>query len=239
VNYLLPDTGWSFVAPKDGATGDRVNSFAGLREAYLQSNPAFDGAMTVPVLWNKSAGRIVNNESSEIIRMLNSELNEFAEHPELDFYPEPLRDKIDATNEWVYASINNGVYRCGFATKQQAYGRAFNELFTSLDRAEVLLAEQRYLTGERFTEADIRLFVTLLRFDAVYVAHFKTNKKRIVDYPNLWAYTREIYQMPGIAETVNMRHIKGHYFESHRHINPHGIVPDGPELDFSEPHGRA
>jgi putative glutathione S-transferase len=238
VNYLLPDTGWSFVDPGDGATGDRINGFSGLREAYLQSNPSFDGAVTVPVLWDKKMGQIVNNESAEIIRMLNSEFNELAVNPQLDFYPKELRSKIDAINEWVYSTINNGVYRCGFATTQQAYNNAFKELFASLDRAEALLAEHRFLTGDRFTEADIRLFVTLLRFDAVYVGHFKTNKKRIIDYPNLWAYTRDIYQMPGIAETVNIKHIKGHYFESHLHINPHGIVPEGPELDFTLPHGR-
>ncbi len=238
VNYLLPDTGWSFENPEDGATGDRINGFGGLREAYMQANPDFDGAITVPVLWDKQLGTIVNNESAEIIRMLNSEFNAFAEHPELDFYPEPLREKIDEINDWVYPTINNGVYRCGFATKQKAYDRAFGELFESLDRAENILGSNRYLTGDQLTEADIRLFVTLLRFDPVYVLHFKTNKRRIIDYPNLWGFTREIYQMPGIAETVNMTHIKGHYFESHRHINPFGIVPQGPEVDLTEPHGR-
>ncbi len=171
--------------------------------------------------------------------MLNAEFQAFAGHPEVDLYPEPLRERIDALNEWIYPQINNGVYRCGFARTQRAYSQAFRGLFDALDRAEAILARSRYLAGEQLTEADVRLFTTLVRFDAVYVGHFKCNLRRIVDYPNLWAYTRDIYALPGVAETVNMTHIKRHYYESHRQINPLGIVPEGPALDFEAPSDRA
>ncbi len=238
VNPLLPETGWSFNGSTPGATGDRVNGFHDLRQAYSTSNPQFEGAVTVPVLWDKETRQIINNESAEIIRMLNSEFQDFAKHPALDLYPEGLRDQIDALNDWIYPNINNGVYRCGFATKQKAYSQAFKELFSALDRVEHILTDSRFLTGAELTEADVRLFTTLVRFDAVYVGHFKCNLKRIIDYPNLWGYTRDIYQTPGVAETVNMTHIKRHYYESHRHINPFGIVPDGPALDFDLPHNR-
>ncbi len=238
VDPLLPPTGWTFEQNVPGATGDRVNDRRTLREVYLQARPDYAGVVTVPVLWDKQTGTIVNNESSEIIRMLNSEFQDFAAKPGLDLYPASLRGEIDALNEWIYRDINNGVYRSGFARKQRAYSRAVQGLFAGLDRVEAILAEKRYLCGDTFTEADVRLFTTLVRFDSVYVTHFKCNLRRIVDYPNLWGYTREIYQMPGVAETVNMEHIKRHYFESHRHINPFGIVPDGPELDFEQPHGR-
>jgi putative glutathione S-transferase len=170
--------------------------------------------------------------------MFNSEFQDFASKPELDLYPEDKRTQIDELNDWIYPSINNGVYRCGFATKQPAYSRAFSELFDALDRVEGILADSRYLTGDELTEADVRLFTTLVRFDSVYVTHFKTNLRRVIDYPNIWGFTRDIYQLPGIAETVDMAHIKSHYFESHIHINPFGIVPDGPLLNFDEPHGR-
>ncbi len=238
VSPLLPNTGWSFDDSIAGATGDTVNGFQDLREAYMTSNPHFEGAVTVPVLWDKETSQIVNNESAEIIRMFNTEFQNYATNPALDFYPEDKRDQIDELNDWIYPYINNGVYRCGFATKQRAYSKAFAELFAALDRVEEILADSRYLTGDDLTEADVRLFTTLVRFDAVYYTHFKTNLRRIIDYPNIWGYARDIYQIPGIAETVNMAHIKTHYFESHRHINPYGIVPDGPALDFEFPPGR-
>jgi len=239
VDPLLPSGGWTFGQSVDGATGDRVNGFDRLREVYLHASPDFDGVVTVPVLWDKKTETIVNNESSEIIRMLDEEFQDVAGNPDTDLRPQRLRDRIDELNDWIYPEINNGVYRCGFARTQQAYSRAVGVLFEALDRAEQLLGQSRYLCGDRLTEADVRLFTTLVRFDAVYVTHFKCNIRRIVDYPNLWGYTRDIYQCPGVAETVNMEHIKGHYFQSHRHINPLGIVPDGPALDFEAPHGRA
>ncbi len=238
VSPLLPRTGWSFDTSFPASTGDSVNSLQSLRDVYFMSNPHFDGAVTVPVLWDKQSDRIVNNESAEIIRMLNSEFQDFATNPDLNLYPESKCDQIDELNDWIYPNINNGVYRAGFATKQGAYSKAFGELFDSLDRVEEILARSRYLTGDELTEADIRLFTTLVRFDSVYVTHFKTNLRRIVDYSNIWGFTRDVYQLPGVAETVNMAHIKSHYFESHTHINPFGIVPDGPLLNFDEPHGR-
>ncbi len=238
VDPLLPNTGWSFDDSAPGATGDTINGFRDLREVYSASNSKFEGAITVPVLWDTQSRQIVNNESSEILRMFNSELQSCAAQQDLDLYPESKRKQIDEVNDWIYSCINNGVYRCGFATKQAAYSGAFKDLFGALDRAEQILADSRYLTGPDLTEADVRLFTTLVRFDAVYVTHFKCNWKRIVDYPNLWGYTRDIFQLEGVAETVNMEHIKSHYFASHRQINPHGIIPDGPALDFESPHGR-
>jgi putative glutathione S-transferase len=238
VDPVLPNTGWSFGGSAPGATGDTLNGFRDLREVYLASNSKFEGAVTVPVLWDRQTRQIVNNESSEILRMFNSEFQGFATKPDLDLYPESKRKQIDEVNDWIYPRINNGVYRCGFATKQAAYSRAFKELFEALDRVEKILSESRYLTGSELTEADVRLFTTLVRFDAVYVAHFKCNLKRIVDYPNIWGYTRDIFQSAGVAETVNMEHIKTHYFVSHRQINPQGIIPDGPALDFESSHGR-
>ncbi len=238
VSPLLPNTGWSFDTSFRASTGDTVNSFPNLRGVYMTSNPQFEGAVTVPVLWDKATNRIVNNESAEIIRMFNSEFQDWATNPDLDLYPEGKRDQIDELNDWIYPNINNGVYRCGFATKQRAYSKAFAELFAALDRVEEILADSRYLTGADLTEADVRLFTTLVRFDAVYYTHFKTNLRRIIDYPNIWGLTRDIYRLPGVAETVDMAHIKSHYFESHTHINPFGIVPDGPLLNFDEPHNR-
>jgi len=238
VDAFLPEVGWTFEQNVPGATGDSVHDFHLLREVYKEARTDFGGTITVPVLYDKERRVIVNNESADIIRMLNAEFQEIAGHPEADFYPESLRERIDELNDWIYPDINNGVYRSGFARKQAAYNKAVNGLFAALDRVEAILGESRYLCGDRLTEADIRLFTTLIRFDAVYVTHFKCNIRRIIDYPNLWAYTREIYQMPGIAETVNMEHIKRHYFESHRSINPLGIVPLGPDLDFDVPHGR-
>ena len=193
--------------------------------------------MTVPVLWDKELGTIVSNESSEIIRMFNSEFDAIGD-ASLDLYPAELRDEIDAMNEFVYPRINNGVYRCGFATTQEAYDEAFCDLFSALDALDDRLSRQRYLVGGRITEADWRLFTTLVRFDPVYVGHFKCNLRRIADYPNLSGYLRDLYQVPGVADTVNMTHIKHHYYGSHATINPTGIVPVGPELDLDRPHGR-
>lgn len=237
VHPLMPSESWVF-GEYPGATIDHVNNSNYMYENYLKADPDFEGLVTVPVLWDKKRETIVNNESSEIIRMLNSAFNEFAAHSELDLYPDELRVEIDAINQPVYDNVNNGVYRAGFATTQAAYDRAFDRLFNALDELEDRLSRQRYLVGAHFTEADVRLFTTLVRFDSVYYNHFKTNKKRLINYPNLWAYTRELYQMPGVAKTTNMDHIKYHYFASHRSINPTGVVPRGPELDFAEPHGR-
>ncbi len=239
VHPLLLSDGWTFERNADGATGDRVNGFDRLREVYLRASPDFDGVVTVPVLWDKQTSAIVNNESAEIIRMLDEEFQDLAGNPKMDLRPEALRDRIDALNDWIYSDINNGVYRCGFARTQAAYSRAVGILFAALDRVEAILAQSRYLCGDRLTEADVRLFTTLVRFDSVYVTHFKCNIRRLVDYPNLWGYTRDVYQVPGVAGSVNMEHIKGHYFRSHRHINPLGIVPDGPVVDFDAPHRRA
>ncbi len=236
VHPLMPAESWVF-GEYPGATEDHVNNANYLYENYLLADPHFNGLVTVPVLWDKKRGTIVNNESSEIIRMLNSAFNEFATG-DVDYYPEALREEIDKINTIVYDNVNNGVYRAGFATTQQAYDKAFDRLFNTLDLLEQKLASQRYLVGDQITEADWRLFTTLVRFDAVYYNHFKTNKKRLIDYPNMWAYTRELYQTPGVEQTVNMDHIKYHYFASHRSINPTGIVPKGPDIDFNAPHHR-
>jgi putative glutathione S-transferase len=237
VDPLRDERGWAFTdAP--GCGPDPVNGFRFLSEAYRATDPAFDGRVTVPVLWDKAGGRIVNNESAEITRMLNSQFDAWGDSS-LDLYPEELKGEIDAVNARVYAHVNNGVYRCGFATSQEAYDEAFSTLFQTLDWLEERLAGQRYLAGNRITEADWRLFTTLVRFDAVYVGHFKCNRRRIADYPNLWAYARELYQVPGVAGTVNLDHIKRHYYVTHRSINPTGVVPVGPEIDFTAPHGRA
>lgn len=236
VHPLMPEESWVF-GEYPGATEDHINKSYYLYEVYQLVDPDFNGLVTVPLLWDKKHQTIVNNESSEIIRMLNSSFNAYAK-PQLDYYPQPLGDEIDAINKVVYENINNGVYRCGFATTQAAYDKAFDHLFKTLDTLEQRLVSRRYLVGEQITEADWRLFTTLVRFDAVYYNHFKTNKKRLIDYPNLWAYTRELYQVPGVAQTVNMDHIKYHYFASHRSINPTGIVPRGPDIDFMLEHGR-
>jgi putative glutathione S-transferase len=237
VHWHMGERGWTFrKAP--GATGDSLFGAGHLSEIYTRAKRDYTGRVTVPVLWDKREETIVNNESADIIRMLNGQFNALAERPELDFYPEALRGEIDAINDTVYHNVNNGVYKAGFATSQQAYEAAFDALFETLDALEDRLAGRRYLVGERLTEADWRLFTTLLRFDPVYVGHFKCNKRRLVDYPNLWAYTRELYQVPGVAETVNLHHIKRHYYGSHKTINPTGIVPKGPDIDFTAPHDR-
>lgn len=228
------ELGWRF-SPE---APDPINGWHYLSEGYLATDPEFDDRVTVPTLWDKESGSVVNNESSELLRMLNSEFNAFAEHPELDYYPEALRTEIDRLNDWIYPEVNNGVYRAGFATTQEAYEAGVTELFAALDRLEAILETNRYLTGETITEADWRLAMTLFRFDPVYVGHFKCNIRRIADYPNLWAYTRELYQHEGVAETVNFDHIKRHYYRTHPKINPTKVVPVGPEIDWAEPHGR-
>lgn len=236
VDWHMTGGGWHFSA-RDGATPDPILGAQYLREVYLASDPEATTRVTVPVLWDRVRKVIVNNESSEIIRMLNSAFDAFGD-ARLDFYPLHLRGEIDRVNERIYDTVNNGVYKCGFAGSQQAYEQAFDALFDSLDWLEDRLGTQRYLVGNRFTEADIRLFATLIRFDAVYVGHFKCNRQRIADYPNLLGYTREIYQMPEVRETVDFRHIKNHYYQSHESINPNRIVAKGPALDFDAPHGR-
>jgi putative glutathione S-transferase len=208
------------------------------RQVYVKADPQYSGNVSVPVLWDKTRSTIVNNESSEIIRMFNSAFDELT-GSNADFYPTPLRAEIDEINALVYAAVNNGVYRTGFASTQEAYEESFVKLFDALDRLEDRLGQRRYLVGERVTEADWRLFTTLLRFDAVYFGHFKCNLRRIADYPNLSNYLRDLYQTPGVAETVHIDHIKRHYYASHRNINPSGIVPLGPVLDFAAPHDRA
>ena len=208
-----------------------------VHQVYSAARPGFTGRATVPVLWDRETRTIVNNESSEIIRMLNSEFDEFG-NAALDLYPAALRGAIDETNAFVYDAINNGVYRCGFARTQAAYEQSFRKLFAALDSIEQRLGRQRYLVGDRFTEADLRLFPTLVRFDAVYYSHFKCNLRRLADYHNLSNYTRDIYQMPGVAETVDIPRIKLGYYGGMRNLNPSGIIPLGPELDFSAPHDR-
>ena len=198
----------------------------------------YTGRVTVPILWDKQNETIVSNESAEIIRMLNTEFNAFTTKDVDDLYPQDLQQEIDALNDFIYPNINNGVYRAGFATTQIAYEEAFHDLFNALDKIEGILSNNRYLVGSQITEADWRLFTTLVRFDAVYVGHFKCNKKRIIDYPNIWGYLKELYQVDGVSDTVDMHHIKTHYYASHTTINPTGIVPIGPEIDFMEPHGR-
>jgi glutathionyl-hydroquinone reductase len=237
VSWLMGPDGWTF-DETCGSSGDALHGKARLADIYLAADAHYSGRVTVPVLWDRERGTIINNESSEIIRMFNSAFDAFSDM-RTDYYPPALRADIDRVNEFVYPRVNNGVYRTGFATTQSAYEQAFTALFGALDGLEQRLSSQRYLVGAQVTEADWRLFTTLVRFDAVYVGHFKCNRHRIADYPNLWNYLRDLYQTPGVAETVNMDHIKRHYYVSHRHINPTGIVPLGPELDFSLPHDRA
>jgi glutathionyl-hydroquinone reductase len=229
VDPVITEGGWAF---RDGFT-DTVNGFAFLREAYVQVNPDYSGRVTVPVLWDKQTRRIVNNESAEIIRMLNSGFNAFTP-VKTDFYPAALRREIDDINAFVYERINNGVYKAGFAGSQRVYESAVARLFAALDEIEKRLGQSRYLVDDTLTEADWRLFTTLIRFDAVYVTHFKCNLRRIEDYPNLSNYLRDLYQVPGVAETVDFDHIKRHYFMSHRHLNPPGLL-----LDYGTAHNRA
>jgi putative glutathione S-transferase len=237
VSWYMGPTGWAFKTD-EGSSGDDVNGKNKLSEIYLLADQKYSGRVSVPVLWDKKRKTIVNNESSEIIRMLNSA---FDAHTNVrsDFYPATLRAEIDEINELTYPNINNGVYRAGFATGQAAYEQAFRSLFDALDEIEQRLSKQRYLVGNTITEADWRLFCTLIRFDAVYYAHFKCNWRHIYEYPNLSNYTRDLYQVPGISETVSLDHIKRHYYGSQRQVNPTGIVPVGPQLDFAAPHDRA
>ena len=239
MSVVSPDMlkeGWTFDQAA-GSTGDQVNGKTKLAEIYLLADPKYTGRVSVPTLWDKVRKTIVNNESAEIIRMLNSAFDAFTD-VRTDFYPQRLRAEIDRINEQVYANVNNGVYRAGFATSQAAYEQAFRGLFDTLDELEQRLSQRRYLTGNTITEADWRLFTTLVRFDAVYYSHFKCNWRHIYEYPNLSNYTRDLYQQPGVAETVSLAQIKRHYYFSQRLVNPTGIVPVGPQLDFSAPHDR-
>jgi putative glutathione S-transferase len=237
VHPHMGEQGWCF-EPYPGATGDRLHGADYLHQVYTRARPDYTGRVTVPVLWDKKTGTIVNNESAEILRMLDQCFSAIADPAAAEYYPAALADDIDALNDRVYHRVNNGVYRAGFATRQDAYEEAVDGLFETLDELEARLARQRYLAGDRITEADWRLFTTLVRFDAVYVGHFKCNLRRLVDYPNLWAYARELYQIPGVSGTVNLDHIKRHYYTSHPMINPTRIIPAGPVIDFDEPHGR-
>ncbi len=231
VDPLMREQGWTFPEP------DPITGSTRLYEVYAKAKPDYTGRVTVPVLWDKKTGTIVNNESAEIIRMLNREFDALGD-PSVDLYPADLAGAIDELNAFVYDRINNGVYKAGFATSQEKYEQAFDALFAALDELDARLSDQRYLFGDRRTEADWRLFTTLVRFDAVYVGHFKCNLRRIADYPNLSGYLRDLYQVPGIAETVNFAHIKRHYYASHTMINPTGVVPKGPALDLDAPHDR-
>jgi len=236
VNPLMLEHGWTF-EPVDGVVPDPIHDAHYLHQVYTAAKPDYSGRVTVPVLWDKVTETIVNNESSEIIRMFDWQFDEVgASGPR--FCPPELESDIDDINAFVYDAINNGVYKSGFATTQEAYEEAVTTLFAALDQIDLRLSGSRYLVGETITEADWRLFTTLIRFDPVYVGHFKCNIRRLVDYRNLWGYTRELYQVPGVADTVNMVHIKDHYYRSHGSINPSGVVPVGPKIDFTEPHGR-
>lgn len=237
VHPLMREEGWTFDS-YPAATGDDLFGKKKLYEIYLEAKSDYSGRVTVPVVWDKAKKTIVNNESAEIIRMFNNAFDKLTGDHQ-DYYPQELRAEIDAVNERVYKSINNGVYRAGFATTQKAYEEAFLDLFAALDEVETRLSKQRYLAGDRLTEADVRLFTTLVRFDAVYVGHFKCNLRRMADYPNLSNYLRELFQIPAFGETTNLDHIKTHYYASHRQINPTGIVPTGPELNLNAPHDRA
>ncbi|MGP5069903.1 glutathione S-transferase family protein [Psychrobacter faecalis] len=236
VHPFMGDKGWTF-AEGAGVIADPIVNASYLYEVYVAAKPNYTGRVTVPILWDKKTNTSVSNESSEIIRMLNSAFDEVGA-TDVNFLPKALLAEIDTINEFVYSAVNNGVYKAGFATTEAAYKEAVVMLFDALDTLEVRLADQRYLLGDTITEADWRLFTTLVRFDAVYVGHFKCNIRRIVDYPNLWGYLRDLYQVPGIAETVSIEHIKAHYYTSHANINPTRIIPVGPLLDFNEPHDR-
>ncbi|GJQ09826.1 hypothetical protein GpartN1_g1617.t1 [Galdieria partita] len=241
VHYHMDGMGWRFVEPGENipfCTPDEINGAKRLRDIYFQVDPAYDGRFTVPILWDKKKKTIVNNESAEIIRMLNSEFNEYAKNPALDLYPSELASKIDAINSVVYDNVNNGVYKAGFAHTQEAYEEAVTSLFNELEHLEQILSKSRYLCGNQVTEADIRLFTTLIRFDIVYQYHFKCNIRPLYSFPNLHGFTLDMYQLPGVKDTVSFEHIKKHYYTSHPTINPFGIVPVGPELDFSVPHHR-
>ncbi|MEW5424941.1 glutathione S-transferase family protein [Amorphus sp. 3PC139-8] len=236
VHWLMAENGWSF-RDGQGVIPDPIHHADAMWQVYVAADPAYTGRATVPVLWDKECDTIVSNESADIIRMLNDAFDDVGAASG-DYYPEALRPEIEAVNERVYETVNNGVYRAGFATTQDAYNDAVIDLFESLDWLEDRLSRQRYLVGDRLTEADVRLFTTLVRFDCVYHGHFKCNIRRVIDYPNLWNFTKDLYQRPGFRETVDFFHIKNHYYASHRQVNPTGIVPLGPAIDFDAPHDR-
>lgn len=237
-DWFLPHDGWTFTARDAGATLDTVFGEQRLRDIYERSVADYQGSVTVPTLLDKQSGKIVNNESSEILRMFGSAFDHLGAKSGVDLYPEALRKEIDAINSWVYTDINNGVYKSGFARTQVAYDQAVTRLFEALDRAEALLTTRRYLAGDRLTEADVRLWTTLIRFDPVYSTHFKCNVRRLVDYPQLWGFARELYAHPAFRSTTNFTHIVQHYFGSHASINPFRIVPAGPLIDYAAPHQR-
>jgi putative glutathione S-transferase len=237
VEHFMSDQGWRFDPRTAGATADKVHGHEYLRDVYLAADPRYTGRVTVPILWDLHTHTIVNNESREIVRMFDHEFVGVAQH-DVDFAPPELLAEIERIIDAIYEPINNGVYRAGFATSQGAYEEAVGELFDALERWDAVLGRQRWLAGERLTEADIFLFTTLIRFDLVYHTHFKCNLRRLADYPNLWGLTRQLYQVPGVAETVNRDHIKRHYYMSHQTVNPKRIVPIGPALDFDAPHDR-
>lgn len=237
VHWLMREHGWTFAEDADHLVGDKLSHADYMYQVYLRADPGYSGRVTVPVLWDTREQTIVSNESADIIRMFNSAFDTCGAGPG-DYYPEELRAQIDALNERIYHTLNNGVYKCGFATTQEAYEEALEPLFETLDWLEQHLSDNRYLTGDRITEADWRLFTTLFRFDPVYVGHFKCNLRRLIDYTNLWDYTRALYQQPGIAATCNLQHIKSHYYASHATINPSGIVPAGPLIDYTAPAAR-
>ncbi|MFT8242906.1 glutathione S-transferase family protein [Roseomonas sp. BN140053] len=235
-HWLMGERGWTFDAG-EGVIPDAVNGATAVYELYQKARPHHSGRATVPILWDKQRNTIVSNESADIVRMLNSAFDGVGAR-EGDYYPVELRGEIDALNARIYDTVNNGVYKAGFATSQEAYEEAVRPLFASLDWLEGILSRRRYLCGDRITEADWRLFTTLLRFDPVYAGHFKCNLRRVVDYPALWGFTRELFQWPGLRDTVDFDHIKRHYYMSHATVNPTGIVPLGPMLDFDAPHAR-
>ncbi|MEI7341636.1 glutathione S-transferase family protein [Pectobacterium brasiliense] len=237
VHPLMLDHGWTFGTDFEAATGDSLYQHEFLYQLYLHAMPDYSGRVTVPVLWDTEQHTIVSNESADIIRMLNSAFDGVGATAG-DYYPEPLRAQIDELNGWIYDKVNNGVYKAGFATSQSAYDESATTVFAALSDLESILAKQRYLTGEQLTEADLRLWTTLIRFDPVYHTHFKCDKYRLSDYPNLFGFLRDIYQMPGIADTVDMAHIRHHYYRSHGTINPHGVISLGPEQDLNQPHHR-
>ncbi|MFK7869668.1 MAG: glutathione S-transferase family protein [Roseobacter sp.] len=240
VSVVHPDMlsdGWTFDRDAHGATGDTLYDLPFARDLYIKADPSFSGRVTVPILWDIEHETIVSNESAEIIRMFNTAFDDITGNTQ-DYWPEPLREAIEPVNARIYDTLNNGVYKCGFATSQAAYDKAVVPLFETLDWLEQKLSTNRYLMGDTLTEADWRRFTTLVRFDSVYHLHFKCNKQRLVDYPALWAYTRELFQMPSVAGTVNFDHIVRHYHFSHDSINPHRIIPINPVLNFEEPHGR-
>lgn len=237
VDHFMGDQGWRFDESVPGATADKLHAKRLLHQVYTTADPAYTGRVTVPILWDKQRATIVNNESREIVRMLDHRFAGLAKH-DVDFAPPQLEPEVERIIDAIYEPINNGVYRAGFATTQSAYDQAVTTLFEALDHWEAVLAKRRWLAGERMTEADVFLFTTLIRFDLVYHTHFKCNRKRIVDYPNLWGFVRDLYQTPGVAETCNFEHIRKHYYASHETLNPSRIVAIGPELDLHAAHGR-